>query len=172
MAGQARERASAADERAASLEKDAAQLRLDLEKERAKTDPRVLTESQYNILQELRGIVTRVNISWEPNTECASFAAQIMRALGAAGIEMRVYPAPAGMVWTGVIVTAPDIPGLAYTDQPLIKTLHKAELWGGGGSSLLIPDAPADTPMILVGEKYVMFGDKLPFSPPTSKPVQ
>ena len=95
-----------------------------------------------------------------------------MRALGAAGIEMRVYPAPAGMVWTGVIVTAPDIPGLAYTDQPLIKTLHKAELWGGGGSSLLIPDAPADTPMILVGEKYVMFGDKLPFSPPTSKPVQ
>jgi hypothetical protein len=110
-AAKANERANVAAERAASLEKDAAQLRLDLERERAKTDARILTESQYNILQELRGKVTRVNISWERNTECAFFANQIIQALDAAGIEMRVYFAPAGMVWTGVLVTAPDIPG-------------------------------------------------------------
>jgi hypothetical protein len=172
VAGQARERASAADERAASLEKDAAQLRLDLERERSKTDARILTERQYNILQELRGKVTRVNISWELNTECAFFANQIIQALDAAGIKMRVYFAPAGMLWTGVLVTAPDIPGVAYTDQPLIKTLHKAELWAGGGSSQFIPDAPADIPMIAVGEKYVPYSGKLPFFPPTSKPAQ
>src|SRR5271155_1924374 len=72
VAGQARERASAADERAAALEKQAAQLRLDLEKERAFREPRTLTQTQQNsVAAKIRafagtGFVMYVQLAPEP----------------------------------------------------------------------------------------------------------
>jgi hypothetical protein len=163
----ANERASSADERAAALEKDAAQLRLDLEREREKRLGRSLTKKQFDILQTLKGKVTRVNVMWEPNVEAVSFANQIIVALDKAGIAVRMYPAPPGTVMTGMMIFSAVKPD----DDPLVDAFNRAGFLPGWGniSVLLYPDVPHDVPLIQIGERFLE--TKPPyFGPPPPNP--
>jgi hypothetical protein len=151
-AATANERASSADERAAALEKDAAQLRLDLEREREKRLGRSLTKEQFDALQILKGKVTRANIMWENNIEVMSFASQILHALDQAGVNVRVYFSPPGIVLTGIMIWSPK-----PDDDPLVAAFQEAGFLPGWGniSVLRFPDVPHDVPLIQIGERFL-----------------
>jgi hypothetical protein len=147
----ANERASSADERAAVLEKDAAQLRLDLEREREKRLGRSLTKEQFDALQELKGKISKVNVRWERNTEVTIFGHQIVNALMQAGLDPKIYFAPADNIGTGIIIWSAKSDG-----DPLMDTFTKAGLlpFWSNIAAMAYPDVPRDAPLIEIGERF------------------
>jgi hypothetical protein len=157
-----------ANENAASANLRTAQLQLDLEKERQKRAARVLSKEQYDTLQELRGIVSHVNITPASNLEAQAFASLIASALMDAGIEVRLYPSPPGHSWTGTYVYSPNRPSDPREDR-LTGPFYRAELYGGDVPMSMLPDgAPTDIPMIFVGEKYLDTSSPVYIPPPTT----
>jgi hypothetical protein len=134
VAGQAHERASAADERAAILEKETAQLRLDLEKEREKSSARFLRPDQIAEIQKLKGKIDRVNITWVHNNECTTLAVQIAISLRESGITVEEHPSRAGSSWIGVQIFESDTTEPRRDPTAIVTAAFvKAKVYYGGG---------------------------------------
>ena len=162
---EAKAEAALARENTARLEREAATLRLDLEREKQARAPRVLTQAQYEILASLRGKVRAANVtSQSGNIEASALAFQIVSALTAADIEVRMYPAPPGPAWTGNIISLPR--GTDIERDPLVQAFKKAGMEGAVGFFEMFPGAPADIPMIAVGERHLAYVDRPYFGPP------
>jgi hypothetical protein len=153
-AAKANQRASEAAERAASLEKQAAELRLALERETAKRQARTLKKEQFDALQALKGKVSKINVMYESAVEPSLFASQIIDALMYAGIDVKMYPTPPGMAWTGNMIYWTNFVDDPRED-PLIGPFIKADLYGGHGEiNALLGPIPKDAPLLMIGERY------------------
>jgi hypothetical protein len=166
----ARRDAATANQMTAVLEKEAALLRLDLEKERAKTGPRLLTKEQWDILQQVKGKVAAVNITYvHDSIECGSFAAQIQTALMAAGVKVIQTPAQAGFTWIGNMFAVNVNPGKPE-DDPLVGPFIRVGLGGSVGEFLhsFFPLSPQDIPVVAIGERPLEYVTK-PYFPGEKK---
>ena len=139
-----------------------AQLQAELEGERNKRAARTLTEEQTQILGELKGKIRAVNITSANSAEPLSFASLVTRALTNAEVQVTYYRTPPGIAWTGVVIYAPDIP-----DDPenhlLVGAFERAGLLTGVSRVPLLPDGPADTPMIVIGTKDIEYVERPQF---------
>jgi hypothetical protein len=166
--GRERDRQSA--ERIANANAEAARLRLDLERERAKAAPRALSEAQFNALQELKGQVAEVNVTYEwDNLEAGQFAGQIRTALERAGVKAVMTPAEQNFHWAGNRF-AVHLPPDQAKNSPLVKAFTKAGLGGEAGEGLfaLFPNSHErqriDVPIVAIGEKPIEYITK-PYYP-------
>jgi len=150
----------------ATLHRQTEALRGENLKLRDRVAPRVLSKEQYDAIQTLRGKVSAVSVIEETNNETAIFAMQLLSAFDNAGIKVKIFPSRPGAVWTGILLVLPETV-TDRTNHPLVKTFREIGLYGGDGSlaGYMDPDIPKDVPLILIGEKYVMF-DKLPYMGP------
>lgn len=151
---------------AASVEDEAkrararsALLQVELEAERNKRAARILTPEQTQILGALKGQVRAVNITSANSAEPLSFASLVTRALTNAEVEVTYHRTPPGMAWTGVVIYAPDIPN-DPKNHPLVGAFEKAGMLTGVSRVPLLPDGPADMPMILIGMKDVEYVER------------
>jgi len=158
--------AAIANEKAAAANERTVKLQIALEEERQKRLGRVLTKAQFDILQTLRGKVSKVYVTCDRDPEALFFSGQITTALSHAGIKLEMHPPQTGDVGTGVlIVLGSSWPGKA-TDHPLVEAFLKTGLLIGGGvfeggfSTL-----PTDAPVLLIGRKMVELEN--PYLPPS-----
>lgn len=159
---EATERASKADEKAAAANLEVARLQVQMA-------PRVLTEEQIASLSSLKGQEgIAANVTWALDLEASTFAWQIVNALMAAGVTVKIFDPRLGNLWTGNWLIFPDsVPD--HLDTPLAKAFIKAELYNGGGkrSVWTLSDMPPDIPIIMVGLKYLPAP-----KPKTAEPAQ
>jgi hypothetical protein len=145
---------------------------LDLERERAKLAPRAITKQQWDALQELKGEVSEVNITYEwGNLEAGQFVGQIQAALKNAGVKAIQTPAEPNFHWSGnmfAIHTKSDTP---EHDDPIVAAFTKAGLGGQAGEAIfaLFPMSHTlqhiDVPIIAIGERPLEYITKPYFSP-------
>ena len=118
-------------ERIETLNKQTAVLQLDLEREKEKRGARILKKAQYDILQELKGKIRAINITWGNDIESSAFAHQIIIALMNAGIDVKIYMPAADIKITGIFVFKDNMQDI--DSDPLLNALHRADLYGGNG---------------------------------------
>jgi hypothetical protein len=151
-AAQATAYAVSVEDEAKKAKARSALLQAELETERNKRAARILTPEQTQILGELKGQIRAVSIASANGPEPLSFAALVTRALTNAEVEVTFHRAPPGMAWTGLMIYAPDIPN-DPRNHPLIGAFERAGILTGVSRVPLLPDGPADMPMILIGIK-------------------
>ena len=149
-------RSAEANQKAAAANEKTAELQIALEKERQKRLARALTKDQFDILQTLRGKVSKVYVTCDRDPEALYFSGQITTALKHAGIELVMRPSRTGDVGTGVLIMLGSAwPGKA-TEHPLVDAFLKAGLLRGGGIfEGGAPTLPPDGPLLLIGQKMV-----------------
>ena len=146
------------------LEKQKQELTAEIAKRRA----RILTKEQFDALQTLKGQVSKINVMCENSVEPSLFASQIINALMDAGVDVKIYPAPPGMAWTGNMIywtNFADDP----REEPLIGPFIKADLYGGHGEiTVLLGQIPKDAPLLMIGERYAEMNGSV-YIPPAKK---
>lgn len=155
-AAQATAYAISVEDEAKQAKARSALLQGQLETERNKRAARVLTPEQTQILAELKSKIRAVTIASANSEEALSFASLVTRALTDAEIEVTYYRAPPGVAWTGVMIYAPDIPN-DPRNHPLIAAFERAGILTGVSRVPLLPNGPADVPMIFVGIKDIEY---------------
>jgi hypothetical protein len=158
-AAQASAYAASVEEEAKLARARSTQLQEELEAEKNERAARILTPEQTQILGELKGQIRAVNITSANNAEPLSFAALLTRALTNAEVEVTYYQTPPGMAWAGVMIYAPDIPN-DPNNHPLIRAFERAGILTGVSRVPLLPDGPADMPMIHVGLKDIEYVER------------
>jgi hypothetical protein len=114
-----------------------------------------------------------VNITHEAALEPSMFADMIAAALRNAGVDVKGYPAPDGMMMTGLMILYPDslerIGNLE--DDPLHKAFTNAGLSPSSVSlkDVLFGNIRRDIPLIFVGEKPLSFAKPPYFGEPAPK---
>jgi hypothetical protein len=88
-----------ANKRAAAANEKAAELKISLEKERAKRLGRALTKEQWDVLQTLRGKITKVRVICDTDVEARYFSGQLTTALRDAGIQIEMEAPKPGNTW-------------------------------------------------------------------------
>jgi hypothetical protein len=156
--GEANERAAKADLARAELE--------------AKLLPRTLTKGQWNFIQELKGKFEEISIAFEVDVETEWFANQIRDAFFAAGIRVGMFPRAPEVHGFGILIVEPrGFDGAQpRTVGPLIELFTKGDILpplaiiGKAPNDILRsisfsqPEMrpPPDTPMIIVGGRFVL----------------
>jgi hypothetical protein len=140
-----------ANARAATAQTRTAELELDLEHEKEKRLGRTLNKEQFDALQKLKGKVTKANVRRERNAEVSILADNIVVALLQAGIDPKIYFAPPGDIWTGIVVWSAKRDG-----DPLVEAFTKAGFlptWMNI-AAMVYPNVPHDVPLIEIGERF------------------
>jgi len=138
----------------------------------AKLLPRMLNQDQWDFIQGLRSKFSVVAIAFETDAETRWFAGQIRDAFFSAGISVSMYPGAAEVHSFGILIFEPKgFEGArARTVGPLIEIFRKTELIGSLAIITEVPTdillsiesarpemrAPFDTPMIIVGGRFVI----------------
>ncbi len=164
-AEEARGEIAKANERAAKADLARAELE-------AKLLPRMLNQDQWDFIQGLRGKFPIVAIAFETDAETRWFAGQIRDAFFSAGIPVAMYPRAAEVHSFGTFIFEPKgFDGARpRTVEPLVEIFRKAELIGSLAIITEVPTdiviavgserpemrAPLDTPMIIVGGRFVI----------------
>jgi hypothetical protein len=127
--------------------------------------PRVLTEDQYAAIQALRGKVDTVFVLSSPDSEPATFSAQLQQALVDAGVNVKPVPATAGSRFVGTSICSPDK-----------EDAHKSPLWIAFSAIGLQPNIckpedfglpslpPNGAPLVVIGERPPFFPNGAPKS--------
>jgi hypothetical protein len=161
------EKVAEANKIAAMANERAVELQIALDKERHKRLGRALTKEQWDVLQTLRGKVSKVVIICDRDVEALYFSGQLTTALRDAGIQIEMRPPEPSNIWTGVQVWL----GAGWQgdarEHPLIKSFMEIGLFGGSGFFSEIPGISPDAPLLLIGRKNVEFDDRY-FPPPKS----
>ena len=155
--------------RSADRLKEAVDARAELEK---KLWPRMLSQDQWDFIQGLAGKFPIVAIAFETDAETRWFANHIRDAFFSAKISVAMYPRAAEVHSFSTYIFEPKgFDGArARTSQPLVEIFNKAELVGSLavitevptdivaaiGATRLEMRAPLDTPMIIVGGRFVL----------------
>jgi hypothetical protein len=125
---------------------------------------RSLTKSQHDALFSVGQHLKQVNFAWQSGcAECQIFASLIMRPLMEARVEVKTYGLPAEISLTGIMVRG--VSGHRQEDEPIFNALSDAKLnpgWANGDNFLPALGIPTDTPLVIVGDRYVWF-DKKPY---------
>ena len=82
-------------------------------------------------MQELKGKIRAINITWGNDIESSAFAHQIIIALMNAGIDVKIYMPAADIKITGIFVFKDNMQDI--DSDPLLNALHRADLYGGNG---------------------------------------
>lgn len=163
----AAERIASVQLEAANANERAAELKLGLEKEISKRRGRSLTKQQFDAIQELKGKMDRVSLTFqEGSLESMSFAFSLIDALRAAGIHVQSFISPLGTAWTEVVLYLPSKGKLNdefLATQPIVSAFARANLGGSYAdirfapvrSEARNPELPLDIPLIAVGEKAI-----------------
>ncbi len=175
--GRANAEIARAHESTANLQKTTADARahtvaleVQLELERQKRAPRVLTDEQREILvAELKGKLSRVTVAVQADLESRAFAQQLYIAFSEAGVGISPFDLPPGDLHVAPAGLMMYRPGGAVSeddmkDDPLYKALKRANLFGGftskpfarltfDVSSLAQPLIPWAGHVVYVGQK-------------------
>ncbi len=139
----------------------------------AKLLPRMLNQEQWDFIQELRGKFDTIAVAYETDAETQWFVGQIRDAFFSAGIKVAVYPRAADVhTFGGILIFEPKgFDGARpRTVSPLVEIFSKTELVGSLVVITELPSdvlrsisstrpemrAPFDTPMIIVGGRFVI----------------
>ena len=167
------------DERVAASESRAAEALQRAEEERharakleEKLQPRSLNQDQWDFIQGLRGKFPIVSIAYETDAETWWFAGQIRDAFFSAGISVAMYPRAADVHSFGTFIFEPNgFEGARpRTAEPLVEIFRIADSIGSMAVITELPTdvvlsigntrpemrAPLDTPMIIVGGRFVL----------------
>jgi hypothetical protein len=136
--------------------KETAQLALDLEKERAKTQARFLSENEFNAIAGLKGKISSVSLAYASNCiECEIYFNQVYFAFLTGNVDVNVLISQSTLgAWRGLMVEYPDFPA----DNVVANALGKVGLLAGTSKLLpettrMLPGAPMDRPLLLIGER-------------------
>jgi hypothetical protein len=138
----------------------------------AKLVPRSLNQEQWDFIQSLRGKFPIVSIAYELDVETQWFAGQIREAFFSAGTSVAEYPRAPDVHSFGTFIFEPGgFDGTKpRTSGPLIEIFSRSESVGSLAIITEIPSdiarsientrpelrAPSDTPMIILGGRFVI----------------
>ncbi len=158
----------------AIVNRQTAAIALDLEKERAKRQSRVLTQEQFDAIAGLKGRISSVSIAYASScVECSVYAQQIMFAFREANVDVKYFIAENFIgAWNEIVVKYPDFP----QDNILVNTFIGVGLLGAvsklSPETTHIPNAPMDIPLLMIGERFPDISSdaaKILFKPPPPK---
>ena len=166
------EKIAEANTRAAEANEHAAKADLARVELESKLVPRSLNQEQWDFIQGLRGKFSIISIAYEVDAETVWFAGQIRDAFFSAGIGVAMYPRAADVHSFGTFIFEPNgfEGSRPRTAEPLIEIFNKSEHIGSLavitelpsdvvlsiGNTRLELRAPLDTPMIILGGRFVI----------------
>jgi hypothetical protein len=134
--------------------------------------PRMLDQEQWDFVQGLKGKFPMIAIAFETDSETRWFASQIRDAFFSAGIAVAMYERAAEVHSFGTFIFEPKgFDGArAKTVEPLVELFGMMELTGTLAIITEVPTdillamgstrpemcAPLDTPMIIIGGRFVL----------------